>query len=86
MTPPLVTNILDKHGGFTCETTGKRIGTNTLWRPGRIAKSHVGTLVSYDEQSFYQTNNNVTRAVYKVAGYRYPVICWFDNATCERVA
>lgn len=86
MKPPDVVDVRDKHGGFTCETTGKRSGTNTLWRPGRIIRSFVGTLISYDEKSFYQQNDDVTRAVYKVSGYRYPVICWFDNKTGERIA
>jgi hypothetical protein len=31
-------------------------------------------------------NNDVTMATYKVKGYRYPVMVWFDNATGHRIA
>ena len=84
MQPPQTINVLDRHGGFTA-ITGKH--GDTLWRPGAVLKrTTTGTLVSHDECSFYQTNNDVTKAIYKVAGYRYPVCCWFDNATGERIA
>jgi hypothetical protein len=60
---------------------------DTLWRPGRLLKkSTTGTLLAYDKNSFYQTNNDVTVAIYKVPGYGYPVILWFDNRTGERIA
>lgn len=76
-------NVINRHGGFTAETTPG----NTLWRPGaRLRKTTIGDLVSYDEKSFYQMNNNVTKATYKVSGYRYKVLCWFDNTTGERIA
>lgn len=87
MQPPDTLNVLDQHGGFTCETTGPKSGTNTLWRPGHVLKaSTLGTLQSFNERSFWQVNDDVTRAVYKVRGYRYPVICWFDNKTGTRIA
>lgn len=60
---------------------------NTLWRPASVLKKGtIGKLVSYDEGSFYQNNNNVTMARYKVPGYRYQVAAWFDNETGERIA
>jgi len=48
--------------------------------------STIGTLSGYDEDSFYQRNNNVTMAKYKVPGYGYRVAVWFDNVTGERIA
>lgn len=60
---------------------------DTLWRPGRILKkSTVGKLVDHDSRAFYQTNNDATLAVYRVPGYGYPVLAWFDNKTGERLA
>lgn len=46
--------------------------SNTLWRPASKLGKHspIGSLVEYDEKSFYQLNNDVTKAVYKVSGYR----------------
>jgi hypothetical protein len=61
--------------------------TDTLWRPGSLLKrGTTGTLQEFDEHSFYQLNNNVTKAIYKVPGYAYRVAVWFDNATGERIA
>lgn len=95
-------NVIDNHGGFTCRTrtTGYdrapdgigwiracRERGETLWRPGSVLKgSTVGFLQEYDEKSFFQLNNNVTLAVYKVPGYCYRVVAWFDNVTGERIA
>jgi len=81
--PPAETNVLDRHGGFTMrEDDG-----DTVWRPGHLLKKGTtGTLVSFDEKSFYQTNSNATCATYRVPGYRYPVLIWFDNATGDRIA
>jgi hypothetical protein len=60
---------------------------NTLWRPGAVLrKGTIGTLVETRKHSFYQTNNNVTKAIYKVPGYRYRVAVWFDNVTGRRLA
>lgn len=60
---------------------------DTLWRPGQLLKrGTVGTLDEYNENSFYQTNNNVTQAIYRVPGYSNRVAVWFDNQTCERIA
>lgn len=103
MRPPQTLNVLDRHGGFTCESrmpgsvrSGRmdfqarksgaklRIG-DTLWRPGSLLRGDpIGQLLAYDENSFYQTNNDVTLAVYRVPGYSYPVLIWFDNMTGER--
>jgi hypothetical protein len=84
MKPPEKMRVLDEHGGFTAITTKSH---DTLWRPGAVLKGHnIGVLVSYNEKSFFQTNNNVTAAIYKVPGYRYPVILWFDNKTGHRIA
>jgi hypothetical protein len=84
MIPEKQINVLDKHNGFTAITTKNQ---DTLWRPGLVLKgNYSGNLVSYDEHSFYQLNNDVTKAIYKVKGYRYPVVVWFDNKTGNRVA
>jgi hypothetical protein len=83
---PDTINVLDRHGGFTAVTTKRG---DTLWRPGRVLKgTTTGTLVpsSVKRKSFYQTNNDVTKALYKVPGYRYPIAVWFDNKTSERIA
>ena len=92
MLPPRTLNVIDGHGGFTAETpSGRRRAdgyqsTNTLWRPGAVLKhSTTGTLIDYDERSFYQNNHDVTKARYRVAHYRYPVIVWFDNPTGRRI-
>ena len=84
---PTKTNVIDRHGGFTVVTKGRRQGESTLWRPGHVLKETTeGTLVDINPKSFYQLNNDVTKATYKVAGYRYPVILWFDNKSGERIA
>ena len=86
MQPPETINVIDQHGGFTAITPYcKSFGA--LWRPGPVLKhGTIGKLQSFDEKSFWQNNNNVTQAIYKVKGYRYPVACWFDNETGERIA
>ena len=88
MTPTLKLDpFFDRHGGFTCETTSKHNGTSTLWRPGAVLNGTPdAVLVSYNERSFFQLNNDVTEARYHVKGYRYPVIAWFDNQTGQRIA
>jgi predicted nucleotidyltransferase len=84
MKPPASLNVLDEHGGFDAITTKRG---DTLWRPGQVLKkTKIGQLVSYNEKSFYQLNDDVTMAIYKVPGYRYPVGCWFDNKTKKRIA
>lgn len=60
---------------------------DTVWRPANLLKKTTqGTLDEFNEQSFYQTNDNVTQAFYRVAGYKYRVVVWFDNKTGERIA
>lgn len=87
MHPPLKLDpLFDAHGGFTAEISSPKNGTYTLWRPGSVAKRDHAVLDTYNERSFFQNNNDVTRAVYKVKGYRYPVIAWFDNQTQKRIA
>lgn len=79
-------NVLDRHGGFTAETTKHG---DTLRRPGAVLKKGTtGELIqgSVVPVTFFQQNNNVRKAKYKVPGYRYPVVVWFDNETNERVA
>jgi hypothetical protein len=85
MIPPNKIDITDKNHGFTAITTKQG---DTLWRPIRVLlyKNLYADLQSYDENSFYQLNDNVTKAIYKVRGYRYPIVCWFDNLTLERIA
>lgn len=99
MTPPSTFNVIDKHDGFTAITRSRRwvpdglgwkramVESDTLWRPSALLKkTTIGELVSFDEKSFYQVNNDVTKAIYKVAGYSYKVACWFDNKTGARIA
>ena len=82
MTPDKELDVLDKFGGFTCIT---KLGT--LWRRGQILKHGThGILQSYNENSFFQNNNDVTIAYYKVNHYRYTVVLWFDNKTGKRIA
>jgi NDP-sugar pyrophosphorylase family protein len=65
---------------------------DTLWRnagvliKSRRLKDCIGVLQEYDEKSFFQNNNDVTKAIYKVKGYGYRVVLWFDNKTGERIA
>lgn len=98
--PPPTMNVIDRHGGFTIESKPplgeKRWGErevshgrlrvgDSLWRPGSVLRgSTVGRLVAYGP-SFYQTDDNAILAVYRVAGYGYPVLVWF-NARGERIA
>ena len=90
MIPPKELNVIhnDPIPGFICETKGRNIGTSTLWRPAVILEKYnsIGILQSYNEKSFFQLNDDVTKAKYKVKGYRYPIICWFDNKTGKRIA
>lgn len=86
MKPPITMRVIDEHGGFTALTKSGS-AWNTLWRPGSILKkSHIGTLVTYREKSHFQNNNDVTVATYKVPGYNYKVVLWFDNKTGKRLA
>lgn len=63
------------------------INGQTTWRPGSVLKkSTTGELVDSSPRSFYQLNDDVTVAVYKVAGYGYPAIVWFDNKSGRRIA
>ena len=81
--PPSSIDVLDELGGFTAQTTA----WSDLWRPGRILKKTTrGHLVEFNSRSFYQTNNDVTKAYYRVPGYRYAVVLWFDNKTGRRIA
>lgn len=102
MKPPDTLNVIDGHGGFTCLTRtagydrdangigwklSRRERGETLWRPGAVlTNGTMGTLEEYDECSFFQLNNNATRAIYKVPHYSYRVAVWFDNVTGERIA
>ena len=59
---------------------------DTAWRRGSVLKrGTTGELVDFDERSFYQLNDDVTLAVYRVQGYGYPVLVWFDNMTGKRI-
>lgn len=106
MKPPEQTDVLDAHGGFTCESKPpssvyrrfderERVWNDrswsmphgdSLWRPGALLRAGTtGQLFDFDESSFYQNNDDVTLALYRVPGYGYPVMCWFDNRTRRRV-
>ena len=82
MQTPDLFNVLDVHGGFTAlEASG-----DTLWRPGSLLKKgSIGKFVSADTRSFYQNHEDVTKAEYRVKGYRLPVLVWFCNRTGRRV-
>lgn len=84
MRPPRTLNVIDQHGGFTIETKDG----DTLWRPAPVLRDGTtwGTLIDFDESKFCQTNNNVTRARYRVPHYGYKVVIWFNNETEERIA
>lgn len=100
MIPPKKLNVLDRHGGYTslrrvkgyerydlhlnCLVDGPPQWSGTCWRPGSRLSDPMGTLVEYDEDSFYQSNNNCTMAIYRL-GRRYAAV-WFNNTTKERVA
>lgn len=99
MEPPQTINVLDRNAGFTAIARSKqyvRVGNGwkrryreceTLWRPGSVlTRGTLGRLDEFNEKSFFQENNNVTKAIYKVAGYGYRIAIWFDNATRERIA
>jgi hypothetical protein len=84
MIPPKSLNVSDKHGGF-CYLS--RNGLDTVWRPARETSDLMtGERVDYDENSFYQNNNDVTRATYRLPRYGLRAVVWFDNATKERIA
>ena len=59
---------------------------NTLWRPGNILKDSNGILQEFNENSFFQNNNDVTLAIYKVKGYCNRIAVWYDNKTGKRIA
>ena len=74
------------HPKFSADPTAWLHG-DTVWRPGDLLKKTTnGTLVVFEPKSFYQTNSDVTKALYSVPGYRYPVAVWFDNTTGKRIA
>jgi len=63
----------------------------TLWRQGRVLKKKgiwhiVGYLVEKNEKTFYQMNDDVTLAIYRIASYPYPIAVFFDNKTGKRIA
>ena len=91
MRPPDTLDVCDAPGavrGFCAVTRG-----GTLWRHERVltegrrtaGKPTTGTLFHFDEHSFFQLNDDVTEALYRVEGYPYVVALWFDNKTGERI-
>ncbi len=85
MTPPDTMNVRDKHGGITAVLASG----DTLWNadPERT-KDTIGTLIagSIKPNTYYQRNNDVTSADYRIPKFRFPVRVWWDNATGERIA
>jgi hypothetical protein len=83
MTPPDRLNVCDKHGGFTIV----KPSGDTLWRPA-LRRDTRGTLIanSVKPNTFYQQNDNVTSADYRLPRLRFPSRVWWDNATGERIA
>ena len=73
--PPSILHVLDKHGGFTAV-----VPTGTLWRPGHVARHGcLGEIVQGSQKcdDFYQRNQPVTSALYRIPGYRYRVKVWW---------
>lgn len=65
-----------------------RIG-DSLYRSGHVLdklENPVASLLAWDDKSFYQQNKDVTVAFYRIYGYAYPMLAWFDNQTGERIA
>jgi len=62
-----------------------RIG-DSLWRKAAGKLHGTAKLWAYDTKSFWQTNNDVTVAIYRLKGYSYPILAWFDNKTGHRIA
>jgi hypothetical protein len=85
MQVPQTINVLQpnfKFGYFTALINGNTLGRNTM---SLIKRDWTGELISFNSNSFFQNNNNVTKALYKVKGYKYPVVIWFDNETGSRI-
>jgi len=75
-----------KPGDFHWRTIVRDRG-DTVWTPARVLQGNtIGTLESYNEKSFFQRNDNVTIAFYRIEGYRHLAVCWFDNETGARIA
>ena len=74
MRPPEIVDVRDRHNGFTAITKH-----GTLWRPADVLAryGYIGKLVHYREGAFYQTEENVTEALYKVKGYPYLIATWW---------
>jgi len=82
--PRILRPMLDRIGGVTVLTPKK----NTLWKPASALSRGRGEpqLVDFNPRSFYQTNNDVTEAFYKLQGYPMKLVAWFDNPTGRRIA
>ena len=87
--------ISDQHGGFTILERRHESGRalywaefNTLWQPLPVVGNHSapGKCFLVDNHSFYQLNDDVTEAYFRVEGYRETVLMWFDNKTGKRIA
>lgn len=77
--PPQQVEVIRRHS-FTTEIAPG----NTVLRPKADLRGEtVGVLIDYGPA---RNEEGVTRARYKVTGYRYPVLAWFDNRTGRRVA
>jgi hypothetical protein len=61
--------------------------SDTLWRPASVLgqREVEGTLVGYHEHSFFQNDNNVTFALYRVPRYGYLLGVWFRNSDGTRI-
>jgi len=77
--PEHIASVINHRGGFTIVTYGRRIGTSTLWRPGRLLSgSAEGNLVRYESGKFYQNIEPVTWAYYRVPGYNKLVVIFWN--------
>lgn len=81
--PKVLDDVRDRHGGFTAVTR-----RGTLWRPGMVLEQYGyrATLESFDEDSWYQSDDDVTCATYRVKGYGYPIHVWYSNNDGHRIA
>ena len=59
--------------------------SGTLWRPTNILCDPLIKLVQFEEHSFFQLNDNATKAIYKARRYPYKIAIWFDNVTGKRI-
>jgi hypothetical protein len=84
--PEVVESVLDQHEGFTALIQGtKNNGDYTLWRPKAVLHHGYEGLLNNYGIGDYQ-NTPCVWACYKVRGYRYPVVLYFNKRNGKRIA